>query len=63
MKTYFETKELKDKKDFADNPTLYGKKLSKVMDMVSEEMSTVTFSIRSNFAAPLAFSSSVKLSR
>ncbi|RKI20228.1 hypothetical protein D7V72_22550, partial [bacterium D16-36] len=38
MKTYFETKELKDKKDFADNPTLYGKKLSKVMDMVSEEM-------------------------
>ena len=38
MKTYFETKELKDKKDFADNPILYGKKLSKVMDMVSEEM-------------------------
>ncbi len=38
MKTYFETKELKDKKDFADNPILYGKKLSKVMDMVSEEL-------------------------
>ena len=38
MKTYFETTVLKDRKVFADNPILYGKKLSKVMDMVSEEM-------------------------
>ena len=38
MKTYFETTVLKDRKVFADNPILYGKKLSKVMDIVSEEM-------------------------
>ena len=38
MVQFYETTDLKNRKDFAKNPTLYGKKLSDVMDMIADKL-------------------------